>query len=116
MDGDEALLMRAMANLIQNSIDHNPNGCKITVSVSCKADGASMVIEDNGVGVTAEKLRELNIKTSVLECTDEKLNLRHGLGVPLVRQIVEAHKGTMTMESMPNCGFKTSLIFDKGHI
>ena len=43
--------------------------------------------------------------------TDEKLNLRHGLGVLLVRQIVEAHKGTMTMESAPQKGFRTVLTF-----
>ena len=42
---------------------------------------------------------------------DEKLNLRHGLGVLLVRQIAEAHKGTMTMESAPQKGFRTVLTF-----
>ena len=50
-------------------------------------------------------------RSTYLESTDEKLNLRHGLGVLLVRQIVEAHNGTMKIESMPNCGYKTTLIF-----
>ncbi len=62
-------------------------------------------------GVSTDKLQELNTKTHYLESTDEKLNLRHGLGVLLVRQIVRQHNGTMKIESMPNCGYKTTLIF-----
>ena len=111
MLGDEALLKRAITNLLQNSIGHNPNGCTITISVSCMDRHTEIIVADNGVGVTAEKLQELNTKTHYLESTDEKLNLRHGLGVLLVRQIVDAHRGTMKTESAPNCGYKTTLVF-----
>ena len=68
-------------------------------------------IADDGAGVSAEMLKELTADSHHLESTDEKLNLRHGLGVLLVRQIVEAHKGTMTMESAPQKGFRTVLTF-----
>ncbi len=111
MLGDEALLKRAITNLLQNSIGHNPNGCAITISVSCTDEHTEIIVADNGVGVSAEKLQELNTKKHYLESTDEKLNLRHGLGVLLVQQIVEAHKGTMKIESAPNCGYKTTFIF-----
>lgn len=113
MNGDEALLKRAIINLIQNSIGHNPSGCEITVSVSCNNQNATVVIADNGIGVSAEKLKELNSKTHYMESTDEKLNLRHGLGVLLVRQIIDAHHGTMKIESSPQEGFKTTLTFLK---
>ena len=46
-----------------------------------------------------------------MESTDEKLNLRHGLGVLLVRQIVDAHHGVIKIESEPQKGFKTTLTF-----
>lgn len=111
MLGDEALLKRAITNLLQNSIGHNPNGCAITISVDCTDGHTEIIVADNGVGVSADKLQELNTKTHYLESTDEKLNLRHGLGVLLVRQIVEAHSGTMKIESALNCGYKTTLIF-----
>lgn len=111
INGDEALLKRAIINLIQNSIGHNPNGCEITVSVSCNNQNAMVVIADNGIGVSAEKLKELNTKTHYMESTDEKLNLRHGLGMLLVRQIIDAHHGTMKIESKPQEGFKTTLTF-----
>ena len=114
MLGDEALLKRAITNLLQNSIGHNPNGCAITISVDCTDGHTEIIVADNGVGVSADKLQELNAKTHYLESTDEKLNLRHGLGVLLVRQIVEAHSGTMKIESALYRGYKTTLIFDIG--
>ena len=109
--GDEALLKRTLGNLIQNSVDHNPQGCRITVSVLCGGAGITVAVMDDGVGVSAEKLKELTADNRHLESTDEKLGLRHGLGVLLVRQIVEAHKGTIVMESEPGKGFKTALTF-----
>ena len=109
--GDEALLKRALGNLIQNSVDHNPQGCRITVSVLCGGAGITVAVMDDGVGVSAEKLKELTADNRHLESTDEKLGLRHGLGVLLVRRIVEAHKGTIVMESEPGKGFKTALTF-----
>ena len=97
--GDEALLKRALGNLLQNSIVHNPQGCRIAVSVLCGEVGITVEVTDDSAGVLAEKLKELTAGSHHLESTDEKLNLRHGLGVLLVRQIVEAHRGTITMES-----------------
>lgn len=109
--GDEALLKRALGNLIQNSIVHNPQGCRIAVSVLCREAGITVDIADDGAGVSVEMLKELTADSHHLESTDEKLNLRYGLGVLLVRQIVDAHKGTMTMESAPQKGFRTMLTF-----
>lgn len=111
INGDETLLKRAITNLIQNSIGHNPSGCEITVSVSCNNQNATVIIADNGIGISALKLKELNTKTHYMESTDEKLNLRHGLGVLLVRQIVDAHHGVIKIESEPQKGFKTTLTF-----
>ncbi len=111
--GDEALLKRAITNLIQNSIDHNAKGCKVTISVSCSEKEVIIVVSDNGIGVSAEKLKALNTKTHYLESTDRALHLRHGLGVLLVRQIVEAHSGTMKIFSEEQNGYKTTLIFPK---
>lgn len=109
--GDEALLKRALGNLIQNSIVHNPQGCRISVSVLCGEADVTVEVADNGAGVSAEKLEELTADSRRLESTDETLELRHGLGVLLVRQIAEAHKGSVAMESAPGKGFKTMLTF-----
>ncbi len=111
--GDEALLKRAITNLIQNSINHNANGCKITISVSCSEKEITIIVSDNGIGISAEKLKALNTKTHYLESTDRALHLRHGLGLLLVRQIVEAHHGTIEIESKPQEGYKTNIYFPR---
>ncbi len=109
--GDETLLKRALGNLIQNSIVHNPQGCRIAVSVLCGENCVRVEVADDGVGVAAEKLKQLAVGGRRLESTDERLNLRHGLGVLLVRQIIAAHNGTVAMASEPQKGFKTTLTF-----
>jgi signal transduction histidine kinase len=112
--GDEALLKRALYNLIQNSIIHNPKGCVISVSVARNETGITVMVSDDGIGVSTEKLEKLRATTNHLENTDERLNLRHGLGVLLVRQIVEAHHGTVKIESAPQNGYQTVLVFPGG--
>ncbi len=112
--GDEALLKRALYNLIQNSVIHNPKECVISVSVARNETGITVMVSDDGIGVSTEKLEKLRATTNHLENTDERLNLRHGLGVLLVRQIVEAHHGTVEIESAPQNGYQTVLVFPGG--
>ena len=114
--GDEVLLKRALYNLIQNSMIHNSSGCDISVSAVWNGNHTVITVSDNGIGVSAKKLEELKANTHRIESTDERLNLRHGLGVLLVWQIVEAHHGTMEIFSEPQIGYKTVLTFSNGEI
>ncbi|WP_204791806.1 sensor histidine kinase KdpD [Oscillibacter sp. CU971] len=111
IDCDARLISRAIGNLVQNSINHNPQGCNISLSLDCISENVSITVADNGVGLSAEKLRELEEKPHYMESTDERLDLRHGLGLLLVRQIVEAHGGTLRMANGTCGGFKAVLIF-----
>lgn len=111
IDCDARLISRAIGNLVQNSINHNPQGCDIFLSLDCSSEKVSIIVADNGVGMSAEKLRELEEKPHYMESTDERLDLRHGLGLLLVKQIVEAHGGVMKIESVPQSGYKTILTF-----
>ena len=113
LDCDERLMMRAVNNLVQNSIRHNPDGCDIVLGLTCADETISISVSDNGVGLSAEKLKELREKPHYMESTDDRLDLRHGLGLILVRQIVEAHQGTMEIESEAQKGCKVTLILPK---
>ncbi|MBP3543912.1 MAG: HAMP domain-containing histidine kinase [Lachnospiraceae bacterium] len=111
---DERLLNRAIHNLVQNCIQHNPQGCDITLSLAYSSHELLVIVEDNGIGLSAEKQSELEEKPHYMCSTDERLDLRHGLGLLIVRQITTAHHGTMLIESEPSKGFKTSLRFPIG--
>ncbi len=113
LDCDARLISRAVGNLVQNSIRHNPEGCSIVLSLNCIADAICLSVSDNGVGMSAEKLRELTERPHYMKSIDDRLDLRHGLGLILVRQIADAHRGTMQIESTAQKGCKVSLIFPK---
>ena len=110
---DARLISRAIGNLVQNSINHNPQGCDIFLSLDCSSEDVSITVADNGVGMSAEKLRELEEKPHYMESTDERLDLRHGLGMLLVRQIMEVHGGVMEINTTQICGLTVILSFQK---
>lgn len=111
LDCDSRLILRAINNLVQNSIKHNPQGCAIQLLLDSTEAALIFVVEDNGVGLSPEKLRELEERPHDTESTDERLDLRHGLGLLIVRQIMGAHGGTMKIESEPGQGYKAVLCF-----
>ena len=113
LECDARLISRAINNLVQNSIKHNPQGCKIQLSLKNTGETLILAVADNGVGLTPEKLQELEGKPHYMDSTDERLDLRHGLGLLLVRQIVEAHHGTLFIESEPNKGYEARIVFGK---
>ncbi|NBJ83889.1 sensor histidine kinase [bacterium 1XD42-94] len=113
IDCDARLISRAIGNLVQNSINHNPQGCNIFLSLDCSSENVSITVADNGVGMSAEKLRELEEKPHYMESTDERLDLRHGLGMLLVRQIMEVHGGVMEINTTQICGLTVILSFQK---
>ena len=108
---DVKLITRAVNNLVQNSIHSNPDGCTIILSLQVSENKLLVTVQDNGIGISAEKLEEMKNKPHYMESTDDRLDLRHGLGLLLVRQIVEAHHGEMTVESKFREGCWTGMYF-----
>lgn len=106
--GDEKLLYRAVSNLVQNSIRHNPDGSRITVTVSCspnpKEPECCLSVSDDGTGVPPELLPELVLLPYSGKRT-RPVRQGHGLGLPMVARIAEAHKGKLVLESPPGKGY-----------
>ncbi|MFA9201664.1 MAG: ATP-binding protein [Cypionkella sp.] len=90
-------LGRALGHLIDNAIAATPAGGKILVDLSRKKDGVRIVVSDNGRGMAAAELRRAldGLRTG----PDGKPERRQGLGIPLARELVEAHGGTLEIVS-----------------
>lgn len=107
MEGDAALLRRMLDNLIRNSIVHNPQGCRISVTVGAEDGRCVSTVTDDGVGVDAAWLEALNREADVSSTQGGE----HGLGLKLVRQIVKAHGGTVQFRQVAPHGLDICIIF-----
>ena len=86
LEADAELLTRAVDNLLNNSVRHNPSGCGITVRAGIVDGRFVLEVRDNGAGYPEPVLRNLSDSGS-------DPNAPHILGLRLVRQIVTAHGG-----------------------
>ncbi len=106
---DRDLLKRAISNLIQNCINHNENGCTIYVSVSIEQNNCVIRVEDNGIGASDEQIEKLNTAPHYMVCDTNTTEQRHGLGLLIVKQIVDSHNGTTYIEHSTFGGFAVKL-------
>lgn len=106
---DKNLIKRALANLIQNSINHNENGCTIYVSVKEDEKNCIICVEDNGIGVSDEELEKLNNTPHYMVCDKNATEQQHGLGLLIVKQIMDVHNGQVEMKHSEYGGFKVVL-------
>lgn len=86
LEADEALLTRALDNLLNNSVRHNPSGCCIRVLAEITDDQFVLEVQDDGTGYPEAVLRNLSDTCS-------NSNAPHILGLHLVQQIAAAHDG-----------------------
>lgn len=100
INGDEKLLLRAISNLIQNSVSHNPQGCTIVLETSLSKDQAKhrLIVRDNGKGILQEQLAEIT-ELPYSSRRRRSVHQGHGLGLPMVARIAQAHHGRLILEN-----------------
>jgi signal transduction histidine kinase len=103
--GDRTRLIQVLSNLVGNSIRYTPEGGRIKIELTpAGADGqVTLSVQDNGIGMPAELLPHLfDLFTQAQRSTDSR-NSGLGLGLALVKTLVEAHGGAITATS-PGAG------------
>ncbi len=98
--GDEAQLHEAIANLISNAIKYTPEGGQILVTLDVLDNSAVFKVIDNGFGIPEEMQKHL-FEPFYRAKTDETRDIEGtGLGLHLVKNIVERHNGEMIFHSV----------------
>jgi signal transduction histidine kinase len=95
---DRGKLRRVSVNLIENAVDAMPEGGQLTISSKQLQDEFQITFTDTGTGMTAEEVKNL---WTPFRTTKPK---GMGLGLVICERLVEAHGGSITLESIPGKG------------
>jgi len=107
---DQFMLKEVITNLVSNAINYSPGGGDIIIEVRRQGKSVRMDVLDHGLGIPQEHLANIFEKFYRVyrpECPDIP---GCGLGLAIVKGIVEAHRGTISVESVPGEGSKFSVV------
>jgi len=110
---DATRVSQAVSNLLSNAVKYSPKGGEIVVKLEESTKEVVINISDQGVGIPADKVERLSQPFYRVEEPETKQVEGLGLGLALVRSIVEAHGGKIWVKSEPGKGSTFSFSLPK---
>jgi len=109
---DSVLMERVLCNLLENAAKYTPPGSRIEIAARNEGDRVSITVSDNGPGLPPG--REDRLFEKFTRGQEESAVAGVGLGLAIVRAIVEAHKGTVRGENRPQGGARFVITLPAG--
>ena len=97
--GDRKRLVQVIANLLNNAAKYTPEGGEIEVEAEARDNHVVVSVLDNGIGIEPGLVARVFDLFSQAEVTSDRTSGGLGLGLALVKNLVELHHGTVTCES-----------------
>lgn len=117
MEADAERLEQVLINLFSNAIKYSPDGGRVTLTLYESAESASeevvLRVTDTGIGMTRQQLAQLFQKYYRTPEARARGIQGTGLGLHLVKHIVEAHGGRIEVSSEPGCGTSFTITLPK---
>jgi len=101
-DVDPNRIRQVFANLLDNAIKYTPAGGRVTILLHDEPEQAVAVFRDTGVGIPADELEKIWARLYRGDKSRSQRGL--GLGLSLVKAVVEAHGGRVAVSSQPDAG------------
>ncbi|MES0361757.1 MAG: HAMP domain-containing sensor histidine kinase [Anaerolineales bacterium] len=98
VNGDEGTLVEAVVNIVGNGVKYSPIGSQIEITASSSDNQVTIRIQDNGIGISKEDLPFL-FEDFFRVKSNRSVERGSGVGLALTRRILEAHEGTISVES-----------------
>lgn len=99
VDADESLLLSAITNLISNGIKYGNESGHVSVSASKVGDKTEIIVADNGVGISEEHIDKIWTRFYRVDDVRNDEYGSNGLGLSMVKSIIELHGGEITVKS-----------------
>lgn len=91
-------------NLVSNAINYSPEGGRVTITARGLGEYMEVKVEDTGVGIPPEELPKIFDKFYRVKHPKTRKVIGTGLGLAIVKGVIEAHHGTIDVESSPDKG------------
>jgi len=113
VNGDSIALRHALDNLVGNALKFTPSGGRVTVQLSQSEDAILLQVSDTGIGIPADQLDRIFERFYQVNGSTTRPYGGVGLGLSLVKEIVEAHSGHITVESQVGMGSTFTVFLSK---
>ncbi len=102
--GDRERLRQAMTNLVDNALKYTPSGGMVRIGVEWNDGSCTVRVDDSGIGIAPEHLSRIFERFYRVDRERSREAGGTGLGLAIVKHIIEAHGGTISVESTPGAG------------
>ncbi len=102
--GDAGQLKQVVLNLLDNALRYTPPGGEVAVRGTIEGGSACLTVQDTGTGIAAADLPYIFARFYRGDPSRTRATGNSGLGLAIVRALVEAHGGTITVQSTPGAG------------
>lgn len=113
VDADPDLLELAMMNLLENGVKYSKPPAHLTIHLEEKKQDVTIAIEDQGIGIPTEDVPHIFDRFYTVNKAHSRRLGGAGLGLSIVKTIIEKHEGTITVVSQPNHGTTFTITLPK---
>jgi signal transduction histidine kinase len=106
---DPDAMKQALANLVDNAMKYSADRRRLRVSARREADGIALEVADEGIGIPLSERERIFEKFYRVGRSETQGRRGSGVGLALVKHIVEAHRGRVTVDSRPGEGSRFTL-------
>lgn len=113
---DRKRLRQIINNLISNSIKYSPPKTAITISAKMIDSEMHISVQDQGYGMTEQEINVAMSKYGTVRNKNSDMVEAIGLGLPLVKKLVDAHGAQFNIQSEPENGTKITIVFPEEYL
>lgn len=104
VSGDAEALRQVFDNLLDNAVQYTPRDGRVQVRLAAQGDSCVVEVRDTGIGIAPEDLPRIFDRFVRVDASRSRHTGGAGLGLSIVRAVVERHGGTVSVESQPGAG------------